>query len=264
MKCTSLFFNVLLANASLLFAYDEWSVPDLTAPTVIKPIAIEVRIQHQFWGRVDGNDAFSRLFGIGDGVDASFGFRSVVWKKAQVYASYDNTQLFGLSHNEFTTGVSYALFLPQICLRMQADGEIFSYASLLSYPEKRKSGYFVQGCFQNDPLFNRLSLLCNIGYDFDRKKPGIGFGIDAAITESFEVYGDYFPVLDKTDAARMHDNIQNPFSFGVKLVTPGHQFFLFISNAQENGPRHLMQGTSDNYLRLGFMLKRLFDFSKTH
>jgi hypothetical protein len=263
-KRSILFVFAFLSAVSPLFAYEEWSMPQLTAPTVIKPIALEVQFQHQFWGRIDGKDWYSRLLGIGDGADASIGLRSTVLPKTQVYAFYDNMQLLNHSHNEFATGVSYAVSIPQIFLRMQANGEIFSYASLLTYPEKRKNGFFLQGSFQNDPIFDRVALLCNIGYDFDRKKSGMGIGIDVRITESFDIYGDYFPVWDKTDTTLFPSGIQNPFSFGIKITTSGHQFFFFACNATEIGPRHLMRGTTDNYLKLGFMIKRLFDFSKFH
>ena len=250
--------GVITAISFPLFAYEEWSTPGLTAPTALNPLSIEAQYQHQFWGRIIGKDRPSNLFGIGEGADAYIGLRSVVWRKAQAYVSYDSRQLFRQAHNEFTFGVAYALFIPQAFLRLQAEGEIYSYASYLTYPEERKTGYFIRGCLQNDPVFDRVSFLCNVGYGFDEKKPGLGIGCNVAITEMVEVYGTYFPVWDKTDNSILQTDIRNPFSFGVKIITYGHQFFIFAGNATEIGSRHLMRGTSDNYLRLGFMIKRLF------
>ena len=251
----------LLAFACCSFAYEEWSLPNLSAPTVIQPKAIEVRIQHQFWGRIDGKDNFARLFGVSDGADIHIGLRSTLLPRTQAFVFYDNMQLLGVSRNEFSGGVSYAFFLSKLHLRMQAEGEFFSYASLLTYPETRKNGAFIQGCFQNDPLLNRIILLCNAGYNFDRKKTGLGIGLDVAVTESFNAYGEYFPIFGQTDTTLLKSAVRNPFSLGVKFITHGHQFFFFAGNAMENGSRNLMRGTSDNYVRLGFMIKRLLDFS---
>jgi hypothetical protein len=262
MKLRALLITILIAAASPLFAYEDWSIPHLNAPSAIKPIGIEVQFQHQFTGRIAGKDAFSRLFGAGDGADACIGLRSTVWRQAQVYASYDNRQLFSRSHNEFTAGASYAFFIHQIFLRLQADAEIISYASYRTYPEKRKTGYFIRGCFQSEPFFDRAALLCNLGYNFDGKAPGMGIGADVAITGKFDIYGVFFPVWDKTDTTLSQSDLHNPFTFGIKFTTFGHQFFLFAGNATEIGSRHLMRGTTDNHLRLGFIIKRLFDFSK--
>jgi hypothetical protein len=250
-------------NTSPLFAYEEWSIPNLTAPTTINKMGIEVQFQHQFRGRIINDDPLSRLFGVGDGADASIGLRATVWRKAQVYAFYDNMQLFSQSHNEFTLGTTYAFSIPRIFLHLQVEGEVFSYASYLTYPEKRSTDFFLRGCFRNEPFFNRVSIICNVGYGFDEKAPGIGIGTDVVITEYFEIYGYYFPVWNKTDEAILQSNIHSPFSFGIKFTTHGHQFFIYAGNAAETGSRHLMQGTFDNHLRLGFMIKRLFDFSKS-
>jgi hypothetical protein len=261
MKSFIVCFRFILALAFSSYAYEEWSVPNLTAPTVIGPRAIEVSIQHQFWGRMDGKDNVSRLYGIGDGADACFGARAIIFPRTQVFAFYDNTQLFGVSHAEFSGGASYALFVPKLRLRMQAEGEVFSYASTAVFPETRKTAVFLQGCLQNDPLWNRLSLLCNVGYNFDGNKPGLGIGLDVSVTESFGFYGEYFPVVAKPDSGLFPGDVRNPFSLGVKITTYGHQFFFSVGNSMEIGSRHLMRGAADNYLRLGFMIKRLIHFS---
>jgi hypothetical protein len=258
MKLYVVIVTSILIMACESFSYEEWSLPNLTAPTVINPLAIEAQIQHQFWGHVDGKDNASRLFGISDGADARIGVRTSVLPRTQVFAFFDNMQLTGVAHNEFSLGVSNALFLSKLHLRMQVEGEVFSYASLLVFPETRKNGIFIQGCFQSDLLFNHVMALCNVGYNFDSKDPGLGIGLDIAVTESFHACGEYFPFFGKTDTLRFPSGVRNPFSFGIKFTTYGHQFFFFAGNAKEMGSRNLMRGTSDNYLRLGFMLKRLF------
>jgi hypothetical protein len=263
MKMRKNSLSFLLTFTVGAYAFEELSLPNLSAPTVIKPFAIEAQIQHQFWGRVDGNDMFSRLFGIGDGADISIGVSSNILRQTQVFLFYDKMQLIGASHNEFSSGISYAFFLSKLHLRMQAEGEIFSYASFLTDPETRKTGAFIKGCFQNDPLLNRITGLCNVGYNFESRKPGLGIGLDFAVTRSFDAFCEYFPILGQTDASLSPNQVYNPFSFGVKLTTFGHQFFIYIGNTLEIGTHNLMRGTSDNNLRLGFMIKRLFDYSSS-
>jgi hypothetical protein len=252
---------VCITGVSSLFAYDEWNIPNLMAPTTVKPFGLEVRFQHQFTGRIDGKDNVARFFGLGDGADGCITVRAVVWNGAQVYASYDNMQLFNLSHNEFGVGTSYALAIPWIFLKLQADAQYFSYGSFKTYPEQRINNFFVQGSLQNDPLFGRVSAIVDVGFDFDKSAPGLGLGLIVKVIDILDVYGEFFPVLKKSDDPLFPDRTtQNPFSGGVKITTYGHQFCLNIGNATEIGPRHLMSGASDNNLKLGFEIKRLFSF----
>lgn len=242
-------------------AYEEWSVSDLIAPATVKPFGLEAGFQHKFLGRIDGNDNAGRLFGMGDGADAALTLRATVWSRTQVFVSYDNLQVFSHSHNEFTIGASCAMFVPWAFLRLQAGGEYYSYASVLVFPEERKNNFFFLGALQNDPLFGRIAGLVNIGYDFDKKAFGLGLGIDIKIVDAGDVFGEYFPVVDKKDDPVFNrGTIYNPFSFGVKISTAGHQFIIYTGNATEIGPRHLMRGASDNFLRFGFEIKRLFSF----
>jgi hypothetical protein len=261
MKCFVFSMSACLVIVSSLFAYDEWSLPNLIAPTLIIPFALEGQFQHQFWGRIDGSDKFDRFFGIADGAEGCFTLRAAVWSTAKVLVSYDNIQLFNQSKNEFVVGTSYAAAVPRIFLNVQADAQFFSYASMKTFPEKRFNNFFVQAALRNDPLFGRVVALVDAGYDFDREAFGIGLGLDVKVIDAFDVYGEYFPVLKKPyDPLFPGRIIQNPFSFGVKLTTAGHQFFIFFGNANEIGSRHLMMGTQDNNLRFGFALKRLFSF----
>jgi hypothetical protein len=253
-----------LVAAHSLFAYDEWSVPNLTAPTVINAPAIEVQFQHQFLGRIDGKDAVGRFFGIGDGADGHLALHAVIWSAAQVSVSYDNLQVFSHSRNEFAADAAYAVPAPLLRLRTQIDVQYFSYASSLTFPEKRHNNFFAQLSLQNDPLFDRVVMIANGGYDFDKNRYGLGIGLDVKVFDAFDVFGTCFPRVDG-----WHDTVlgapagtkpEVPFSAGVKITTAGHQFFLTLGNASEIGQRHLMQGTLDNTLKLGFLIKRLFSF----
>ena len=223
---------------SSLFAYEEWSLPNLAGPTLIKPLAIEGQFQHQFWGRIDGADKFDRFFGIADGAEGCFTLRTAVWSTAQVLVSYDNIQLFNNSRNEFVVGASYAAAVPWIFLNVQADAQYFSYASMKTSPEKRFNNYFVQVALRNDPLFGRVVALVDGGYDFDRKAYGLGLGLDVKVIDLLDVYGEYFPVLKKTyyDPLNPGRIIRNPYSFGVKFTTPGTSSSYFSAMPTKSGP----------------------------
>jgi hypothetical protein len=259
---------VIFATTSPLFAYDQWSLPNLVAPTAIQAPALEADFHHQFLGHVGGtvgsNNALQRLFGLADMADVAIGLRAVVWQTAQVYVSYDDMQMFNDSHYEYAAGAAYAVAVPQLYMHVQGDGQVFSYSSLLTFPEKRRTGTFVQLSLQNDPIFDRARFLVDGGYDFDKKKFGLGLGLDVRVYGDFSAYGEVFPIVDKTDRDLFQANmLTTPYSIGGKITTPGHQFFVFIGNAEENGARHLMRGTVDKYMRFGFSIKRLWSFKKS-
>ncbi len=260
MKICFLLIVTMILTSKPLFAYEDWSMPNLRAPSLLEPFAIVSQYQHQFQGKTIRKDWHTSMLGIADGADINIGVRAAVWRGAQVYLSYDNLQMFSKSRNEFTAGTGYALLIPKLFLRLQMEGEIYSYASFLTFPEKRKTGFFIRGCIQNDPFFDRVSFIANIGYGFNDRAPGVGLGVDVAINETFGVYGSFFPAWYKTDTAIGQSDIRSPYTFGVRIVTYGHQFFIFGGNAVENGSRHLMRGTSDYDLRLGFVITRLFSF----
>jgi hypothetical protein len=260
------FFAVIATLTTPLLAYEEWSIPGLNAPNALEPVAIEATYQHQFQGSVFGRDRPGNLFGIGDGADARIGIRSTLWKTAQLYVSYDSRQMVIQSHNEFTAGTGYAVSFPRLHFHLQAEAEIFSYASFLTFPEERKTGGFIDGSLRSDPLFERVTLLAILGYRFSAPAPGAGLGCTVTLTDMVGVYGAWFALWDRSAEPSLQvqgpTSLHNPWLFGVKLTTYGHQFLLYAGNTVENGPRHLMQGTVDNKLRLGFIIKRLFSFSK--
>jgi hypothetical protein len=252
----------LIGFAHAGYAYEEWSVPNVTAPTVIEPPALEVQFQHQFLGHIKGDKMFSRLFGVGDGADAYIGLRSIIWSGAQVGVSYDNMQTVQQSRNEFTVDAAYAAAIPLIFTHLQIGAQYFSYESFRSFPAKRNDNFFILGTISNDPLFGRVVAMVNGGYDFDKGTSGLGLGLDVKVSQLFDLFGDYFPRIDKMDnPVAPGQPLHAAFSFGGKITTAGHQFFVFIGNSTEIGPRHLMQGASDNFLRVGFLISRLFSFS---
>jgi hypothetical protein len=260
-KPIAIAFVCLLGVAQTGSAYEEWSLPNVIAPTVIDPLALEVRFQHQFLGHIKGDQMFSRLFGIGDGADGYIALRAIVLPGAQAGISYDNSQTVQLSRNEFTVDAAYAAAIPRIFTHAQIKGQFFSYESFRAFPAERRNGFFILGTVSNDPLFGRIVAVINGGYDFDKSAAGLGLGLDVKVTEVFDLFGEYFPRITAMDNPSIPGRpLHSAFSFGGKITTTAHQFFIFIGNSTEIGPRHLMQGTSDNFLRIGFLINRLFSF----
>jgi hypothetical protein len=257
-----LIFPYILVVMSLeVAAYEDWSLPNLPVPTTVKPFGLEIQLQHQFLGRMDGNENLNRFYGIGDGADPNIMLKATVWSTAQVYAIYDYIQVLNRSHNEIALGTSYSQPIPFLFLRCKAEAEYYSYASYLVFPEQRKNNFFVLGSLQNDPLWNRIVGIADVGYGFEQKALGLGFGLDVKVVESFDVFGEYFPVIDRSYyASSVTNSVQNPFAVGVRFTTYGHQFMLYVSNASETGARRLMFGAPDNGPKFGFEIKRLFSF----
>jgi Membrane bound beta barrel domain (DUF5777) len=243
-------------------AYEEWDLPDLTAPTSMKPLSLEFQIQHQFADSIFTSESFNRFFGLGDLANVVVGLRADIWSTAQVYASFGNTQTLMLTHWEYVVGGAYAVPIPWLFMNAQIDAQFFSYAAL-DANNTRTEGGFYDLSLRNDPIFGRVVFLVNAGYDSDQRRYGLGIGADAKVLENFDLYGSYFPKVDKSPHSPTYDNaaaIYNPYCFGIKMTTGGHQFFLFVDNSTEVGVRHLMQGTTDYAPRFGFMIKRLFSF----
>jgi len=232
--------------------------PTSPPPTLIESPALEAEIQHQFQGYVNEFQAASTFFGVEDGADVAFGIRATLLPGAQLYGFYDTRQLSTATYGEYTVGASYGMFFHPLCFGAQLDGAFISYVRV---DDERITKPYLQLSLQNDPLAGRVVFLVNTGYSFDIDHYGLGTGVDVKLTEVFDLYGEYFPWVDKdssTDIGEGSVQVQNPFSFGVKINTAGHQFFLFAGNATEIGAENLMRGTYDKRLRLGFTIKRLF------
>jgi hypothetical protein len=243
-------------------AFEEWDLPNLTAPTSMKPFSLEFQIQHQFSDSIIGGESLNRFFGLGDFANVVVGLRADVWKTAQVYASFGNIQTLMETHWEYVVGAAYAVPIPWIFMSAQIDAQFFSYAAF-DQNNTRTEGGFYNLSLRNDPIFGRVVFLVNAGYDSDQRRFGLGIGADVKVLENFDLYGTYFPKVDKSPHSYFYENAAgtyDPYCFGIKMTTGGHQFFLFVDNTTEVGVRHLMQGGADFAPRFGFMIKRLFSF----
>jgi Membrane bound beta barrel domain (DUF5777) len=256
-----LFFLVLFAFTLTASAYDEQSFPDLMVPTNLTPGNLEASIQHRFTGKVD---TAATVFGLATPVWASLGLRYVVLSNLEV-----NGVFYPFNDKEFETGASYAILFPKIYLRTQFEGTFYNY-SVYSFDsagqvENRKSAGAILFAAQTYPIIESLSPAVNIGYDFDKRKWGLGTGLSVTLVPGFDLFGEYFPIIqkDRSDTTLT----KNAFSFGIKFSTAGHHFLLLLQNcsffnpsAGAIGPRHLMFGADNNNLHFGFEIQRLFAF----
>ena len=105
---------------------------------------------------------------------------------------------------------------------------------------------------------NRLTPVVNLGYDTDRKRTGLGLGLDIAITPKYSLIGEYYPRLKKdgVEDGQMFDS----FAVGLKVQTYGHHFLFHVGNNTEIGTRKLMAGSTANDLFFGFGIQRLLEF----
>jgi hypothetical protein len=258
MKHFLLLLFVLFCSVS---AYDEQCFPNLKAPTNLAPGEMEVSIQHRFLGKID---TAATVFGLASGVWASLGLRYVVWSTLEANAAF-----YPLNNKEFETGASYAYLLPKIFLKTQFEGTYYNY-SVYSYDstgqkEKRKSAAAILFSAQTFPIISSISPAVNIGYDFDRKKWGLGTGLNVTLIAGLDLFGEYFPMVEKnkTDTTLS----KNAFSFGFKISTARHHFLFLVQNssffnssAGAIGSRRLMFGADNNNFHLGFEIQRLFAF----
>jgi hypothetical protein len=256
--------HFLLLTCALFFTaagYEEQCFPNLKTPTNLSAGEMEVSIQHRFTGKID---TAATAFGLATSVWAGLGLRYVLWSTLEANAAF-----YPLNNKEFETGVSYAYLLPKVFLRTQFEGTYYNYGIFVydstGQKEKRKSGAAIMFSAQTYPIISSISPAVNIGYDFDRKKWGLGTGLNVTLIEGLDLFGEYFPMVEKnkTDTTLT----KNAFSFGFKISTARHHFLFLVQNssffnssAGAIGSRRLMFGADNNHLHFGFEIQRLFAF----
>ncbi len=249
---------LLFVFFSVTSAYEEQCFPNLSVPTNLSQGNLEASVQHRFYGRIDtGGTTF---FGFATPVSASFSLRYDIWKTIEANAAFYNT------NKELEIGGSYSFLKPSIFFKMQVQGEYYNFSAYdTAFREIRKNAGCVLITMQSYPIIQSISPAINVGYDFDKRKWGLGCGLNVTLVEGLDIFGEYFPILQK-DKDSLAVATKNPFSFGLKISTAGHHFLLFLQNSAYSqsigtiGSRHLMFGTDNNKLHFGFEIQRLFAF----
>jgi Membrane bound beta barrel domain (DUF5777) len=252
------FILILFVTVFLASAYEEQSFPNLMVPTSLSPQNLVVSVQHRFYGRID--DGGKNFFGFATPVAPSFGLRYDIWKTLEANSS------FYAADKEIDLGASYAFLYPSEYFKAQVEGEYYNFSAFdANFREiRRQAGCFLFG-IETYPIIRSISPAVDLGYDFDKRKWGLGLGLNLTLLEGFDVFGEYFPLLYKnTDSTATAT--KNVFSFGMKFSTAGHHFLLFLQNSVDNpsigtiGARHVMFGSDNKNLHFGFEIERLFAF----
>jgi hypothetical protein len=252
------FMLLLIALFCMTSAYEEQCFPNLKVPTNLTPGEFEASVQHRFYGRID--DGGRSFFGFANSVSPSFGLRYDVWKTLEA------TTAFYAADKEVEVGASYAYLNPSLYFKLQVEGVYYEFSAFdADNKEFRKHAGCVLFALQSYPIIQSISPTVNAGYDFDKQKWGLGLGLNAILVEGLDVFGEYFPLLEKNkDSTALAT--RNVFSFGLKISTAGHHFLLFLQNSVNNptigtiGSRHVMFGSDNNNLHFGFEIQRMFGF----
>jgi hypothetical protein len=166
------------------------------------------------------------------------------------------------SDNEYALAAGYAFTVPGLPLRGQIDAEIFTnkrfYFVADGVIQERKRFTAFRLDLASKPILEHLSPVVNVGYDTDRKKAGLGLGLDLAITPKYSLIGEYYPRLkkDENTDGPMFDS----FAVGLKVQTYGHHFLFHVGNNTQIGTRRLMAGSAAKDLFFGFGIQRLLEF----
>ena len=72
-----------------------------------------------------------------------------------------------------------------------------------------------------------VSFLTNVGYNFQIHRCGIGTGVDVKVTDMFDLYGEYFPLVDKNSSMKFGDStsqIKTPSFLALRSPPPVTNF----------------------------------------
>jgi hypothetical protein len=251
------FLFILFALSAAAMAYEEQCFPNLKVPSSLSPGNLEANIQHRFYGRIDtGGTTF---FGLATHAFASFGLRYDVWRTLEAFTAFYN------SGKEVEFGASYAYLFPSAFVKLQAEGTYYNFSAYDPLgQEKRRQAGCVLFDFQTYPIIQSITPALDAGYDFDKRRWGMGLGLNVTLFEGFDLFGEYFPLVQKDPQDSIHTD--NAFSFGFKISTAGHHFLFFLQNSVYDegfgtiGSRHVMFGSDNNKLHFGFEIQRLFAF----
>ena len=246
---------VLLA-ASLALPYEEKSLPNLVVPSQIEPQTLEFNIAHRFYRNPAGDFPDNIIFG----ADVKLGLRYMIWKKLEVGACYQLNPYSAYALKEYSLQTAYSLFFPKIFLRTQAYVQLYGTEAFSGQPWTAAGLYQID--LQSDPILGWILPVVNLIYDGGSRTFGLGTGLDLAVFNNLDLFGEYFPNIGARDSAYFGGATPGPkvnaFTAGVKITTYGHHFMLLVGNGTEIGVRRLMRGTPGNNIYFGFTIQRLF------
>ena len=215
----------------------------MKVPSKLNAGQMEFSVIHRLYGEAF-DEPFDHFFGLQMGANVGLGLRGHVTKNIELYS------LYIISNEEFSIGGGYVLPISKNALFAQFQ---FRYCIFTTWPDKRESTFFGLLSFQTHFGGNRINPVLNIGYDSYFDEMGLGVGCDLHITKKFSLVGEIYPKLQSKE------NVSNSFAFGIKVTTYGHHFMILLGNNTQIGQRHLMYGTDNSNLHVGFVIHRLFE-----
>jgi len=233
----------------------EKSMLSLKLPSELDARQAQFFFQHRFYGKID-EKPLDTFFGMSEGANARLGFRVRLVKNVEVVVSHV------FRDNEYALAAGYAFSVPGLPVFGQVDAEVFTnkryYFIMDGVIQKRKRFAAFRFDLTSNAILKLLTPVVNLGYDTDRKRTGLGLGLDIAITPKYSLIGEYYPRLKKDgyEDGQMFDS----FAVGLKVQTYGHHFLFHIGNNTEIGTRKLMAGSTVNDLFFGFGIQRLLEF----
>ena len=241
----------------------EVSMPNLLVPTNMDPLHFEFVIQHRFEGAL-ADKPLKNFFGMDKGAVVKLGLRFLMWSKLEVNVSHT------FDRHEYEAGLSYAVFIPKIFMKLQLDAQYLNYpyektdpdepyAGILTSPKhKIVNSYYLQLALETYPIAGRIKPVINIGYDgFNNKRIGLGVGLSVKLLSWWYIQGEFFPNFYKSAWKRDESGGLHTYAFGFMFQTPSHNFILMAGNSTQIGTRRMMMGTGTKALHLGFNITKM-------
>jgi len=236
---------------------------------------LEFRIEHRFGDIAGSNGGIQNFFGFDNAADIRFAFE---------YGATTNFDI-GIGRNKGINQQTEVLdgFAKYRFMQQEVDGKHLSmtFVSSVALPYRKAStdssstayyqNFLERLIFTNQLLISRkmndrLSLQVNVGYHHRNLVAyndvnGMFFSGGVArlrVTESFGLITEYNHVWNRVSGLGQ----KNPLSFGIELLTGGHNFTLVLTNARGINENLFLSNTSSDWLkgqwRFGFSINRRF------
>lgn len=228
---------------------------NLVSPSVLNAREAEFNLGHRFYGTV-WEDPLDTFFGMNAGANVQVGYRQNFGHGAEARAAY--TRKF----NQYEVGASWSFLPADYPLQAQADIAYVSFA--IPQMDERRGNFRYTLSAQNKPLWDRLVMTVNAGYEGYYERFISGVGVAVLATESVALIGEYYPTLDRESASdQLSANLgaHDAFALGIKIDTYGHNFIFSVGNADHFEIGRQSLGTNNaNKLRFGFNIRRRLYF----
>ncbi|NLP05934.1 hypothetical protein GX411_08290 [Candidatus Fermentibacteria bacterium] len=237
-------FALLAAAASAAALGYEEGMPNLVSPYLLEPGISEITIQHRFYGEAF-DDAIDDFLGADLGANISIGLRSFVAPGIELDLSH--TRAAG----EYSAGAGFNSSVSGSPVSFHVSAHWFT---LEANQEERESGFCGIASVEAGRLGDLVAVTANAAYDSRAERLGLGFGLDAVVTENISLQGEYWPARDGGDD--FPADSMDAWCFGLRASTWGHQFGLLFGNSWLIGPRSMAAGADDDEIRMGLTIRR--------